>query len=338
MRRIATWLLVGAVAALGVAAGIDALRGDVEPERAEPEARSEPAAAESGSAERTLVDARADLRDAGVSGVLTYADEACRLHSVTLPDLEPHPGPRGEACIFESTVGNEFVFAEPSGGSYGDPTPRCRGGWVELLLPDGSLLARARGRCGFAWRPDGTPTFLRGGEVMQFAPCADDGPGEFPIRCSRAVVSRADLAREFRRASWIGFDLVVEELRWLTDTRFAAVVGARRGPSTDHVLAVFEGRRLVHLPGFGYEALSSLRPSPSGAFVAARIGQAGIAVVDRDGRPTRPAIRTGSALTWSPDERWIAEATADGIYVFRADEPNPAILLVPIVARDLVWR
>jgi len=338
MRRIATWLLVAAVVALGVAAGVDALRGNAETAREVVEPRAEQAVVARRPAAEPLEGARSDLRAAGVTGVLTYADEDCRLHSVTLPDLEPYPAPQGEACTFAATVGNELVVGDASSSRDGVPTQRCRQGWVELVMADGALYARARGACGVTWRPDGTPTFLRGGEVMQFARCAGDGLGTYPVRCSRRLVSHADLAREFRRASWAGVRLAVEEVLWLSETRFAAVVGARRGRVTDHVLAVFEGRRLVHLPGFGYEALSRLRPSPSGAYVAARIGPAGIAVVDRDGRPVRPAIRTGGALTWSPDERWIAEATADGIYVFRADERNPAILHVPIVARDLVWR
>lgn len=338
MRRIATWLLVGAVVALGVAAGIDALRGEAEPGRATAEAEPDPSTTRSAPVEPTLVDARADLRAAGVSGVLTYADEDCRLHSVTLPDLEPHPGPEGETCTVGSTVGNEFLFGESPPAPYGGPTYRCRRGWIELLTPDNSILARARGACQVAWRPNGSPTFLRNGEVMRFAACPEDSPGTVPIRCSRAVLTHAYLAREFLRASWIGFEFAVEELQWLSDARFAAIVRARRGRASDDVLAVFEGRRLVFLPGFGYDGLAGLRPSPSGAFVAARIGRGGLAVVDRDGRPARPAVRTGDALAWSPDERWIAEATSDGIYVFRADERNPAILHVPIVARDLVWR
>jgi hypothetical protein len=60
--------------------------------------------------------------------------------------------------------------------------------------------------------------------------------------------------------------------------------------------------------------------------------------VDRDGGYVRLALGTGDALAWSPDEEWIAEATADGIYVYPADEPNPRFIHISIVARDLVWR
>lgn len=323
---------------------MDALRGGDDPERASTE--TEPPAArtetEAETTERTLVEARADLRAAGVpAGVLTYADEDCRLHYVTLPDLGPHPGPEGSSCSFDSTVGDEYVFAGQPPDPFGVALSlRCRRGTVQLRMPNGDLYARALGACGIAWRPDGTPTFLHGGEVMQFAPCPGAEPGALPARCSRTLLSRADLRREFRRARWIRFDFRVDELHWLSDRRFAAIVhaGPREGPGAD-LLAVFESRRLVSRPLFAYDDLGGLRPSPSGALVAARIGSAGgLAVVGRRGQAVRLAMRHGQALTWSPDERWIAEATADGIYIFRADDPSPVFVHVPIVARDLVWR
>lgn len=95
MRRIATWLLVGAVAALGVAAAVDALRGDVEPAR---EARpSQPTTTTPGLTGQTGP-AAARLRDARITGVLTYADDDCRLRAVSLPDLEPARAPSFEMC------------------------------------------------------------------------------------------------------------------------------------------------------------------------------------------------------------------------------------------------
>lgn len=340
MRGTATWLLVGALAALGVAAGADALRSLGGPERgaSEPPAETAPEP-EPEPAEEALADARAELRAAGVpAGVLTYADEQCRLHSVTLPDLAPHPGSREERCTFGSMVGSEFAFGGPPPYPFGSLAALCRGEEVELRLPNRGLFARARGSCPLVWRPDGTPTFLRGGEVMRFAPCPGDEPGALPLRCSRRLVSRTDLARELRRARWTGSDFRVEEFHWLSDRRLIATVRVGRVGGAE-LLGVFDGRRLVSSPRFAYEDLAGLRPSPSGAFVAARIeSPGGLLVVDRRGRPVRLAMRHGDALAWSPDERWIAQATADGIYVFRADEPSPEFLHLPIVARDLVWR
>ena len=92
MGRTATWLLVAAVAARGVAAAVDALRGEGEHVVAAPTNGAVPdRAAESGTAVR-------QLREAGVIGVLTYSDEDCRLHAVSLPELEPVEAPAFEMC------------------------------------------------------------------------------------------------------------------------------------------------------------------------------------------------------------------------------------------------
>jgi hypothetical protein len=289
--------------------------------------------------ERTLVDARDDLDSAGVPvGVLTYADEGCRLHSVTLPDLAPHPGPEGRACVFNSTVGNELAFGQAPRSPSGDLRLRCRRGAVELVAPSNLLYARAPGRCGVAWKPDGTPTLLRGGELMRFASCSGE-LGEYPVRCARTVLSLDDLGRELRRARWRGFDFRIEEVHWLSNRRFAAIVRTRSVGGSADLLAVFEDGRLVSGPAFAYERLAGIRPSPAGDFVSARIlDPGGLVVVNRDGVPVRLAMRHGDAITWSPDEAWIAEATADGIYVFRADDPSPQFIQIPVVALDLVWR
>jgi len=279
---------------------VDALLGGDEPRQA----TTEPpiAAVEAEETERTLVDARAELREAGVpSGVLTYADERCRLRYVTLPDLGPHPGSEGRSCKFDSTVGDELAFGgqppDPFGGGL---TLRCRRGEVELRLPTGDSFARAPGKCGIAWRPDGRPTFLRSGEVMQFAPCPGNEPEALPMRCTRTVLSRGDLRRELRRALWTTFDFRVHEIHWLRNRRFAAIISARSASDNVDLLAIFQGRRLVSGPPFAYEDLDGIRPSPSGDLVAARIeSPGGLAVVDRRGRPVHLAMRHGQALTWS---------------------------------------
>jgi hypothetical protein len=95
MRRIATWLLVAAVVALGVVAAFDALRG-------EEVVVSEPPPTTTTVAIRALTGqagpAAARLREAEVAGVLTYADDDCRLSAVSLPDLEPVRAPSFEMC------------------------------------------------------------------------------------------------------------------------------------------------------------------------------------------------------------------------------------------------
>jgi hypothetical protein len=319
---------------------VDALRGGDEPERAS-EVETRPTTSQPEPAEGTLVEASAELRKAGIpAGVLTYADERCRVRTITLPDLDVREGAVAQACEFRSTVGNEIAFRRQPGAPQGSLVPRCRRGGVELRMRGGGgLFARAPGRCAIAWHPAGLPTFLHRGEVKAFAPCPGAEPGTLPLRCTQTLLARADLTRELRRARWTSFDFRVEELHWLDDRRFAAIVRARSAGDDADLLAVFEGRRLITEPPFAYDDLSGIRPSPSGDVVSARIPDTGgIITVDRDGEPVRLALRHGNAVTWSPDEEWIAEATADGIYVFRAGEDSPEFFHIPIVARDLVWR
>ena len=318
---------------------MDALRGGDEPVRpAAEEAEPREVTTFAEPAEETLVDAREDLDRAGVpAAVLTYADEDCRLHSVTLPDLGPHPGPAGRSCSFTSTVGNELSLGEAPRSPDGQMRLRCRGGSVELVAPGNFLYARAPGRCGIAWKPDGTPTFDRGGELMRLAACPHE-LGEYPVRCAQTLLSEADLARKLRRAGWVRFDFRIDEVHWLSNRRLATIVRASsRGGGAD-LLAVLEAGRLVSEPTFAYDDLSALRPSPLGTYVAARIATGGLAVVDRAGRPVRLAMTHGLSVTWSPDEEWIAQATDDGVYVFRSGDRSPVFVNLPIIARDLVWR
>jgi hypothetical protein len=118
MRRIATWLLVAAVVALGVVAAFDALRSE------EFVAREPPPPATTAGATAAVQGltgqagpAAARLRDAQVAGVLTYADDDCRLSAVSLPDLEPVRAPSFEMCRPATdsgglgTVGGDVVWA-----------------------------------------------------------------------------------------------------------------------------------------------------------------------------------------------------------------------------------
>lgn len=324
MRRILTWLLLGAVVALGAAAGIDALRGG-EPKRAERRSAT-PARAETttGPASPEAAVAVA-LREAGISGILEFSDEDCETHAVSLPDLTARPSGVGGACSFADTA-NATDYAVG-----------CNGGRVSIDDPRQAPYALVRADCEPAWKPDGRPTLLRDGEVVEPHPCPDGGI--VPMRCSRELLSGEDLVRELRGAGWRGFRFAVEELLWLSDSRAAAIVRARSRDDRGELLVVFDSRRLVTAPTAAYEDLAALRLSPSRSFVAAQIADpGGIVVVDRDGAPVRPLVRHGSGLAWSPDERWIAEATEEGVYVFPADGGTPRVYVLPIVARDLIWR
>ncbi len=320
MRHAATWLLVAAVGGLAAAAGVDALRGGGE---AEADAQR---AAHAESARVRFADVAGRLRAAGIRGVLTYADEDCGLRALTLPDLEPHAAPQGKSCRFAVSPGGTLRF----GREVGDPqrylTARCVEGEVEVAVVSGRVLDRVPG-CAPAWRPDGTLTVVRRGELVWLSR---------DVRHQRLLLSRRNLLRDLRSGIWEPARVSIKEVLWLSDTRLAAIL--RLSPGGE-LLAVVDRGRLLSPSISQYAELAGLRSSPSGRLVTARIaGRGGVAIVDRNGRPAQLALRSGTAVAWSPDERWAAEATADGIYFFRADERNPRFIHLPIVARDLVWR
>jgi hypothetical protein len=93
VRRTATWLLIGAVAALGLAAAVDAFRE--EPERV---SRARTPATDSPSLSGGTEPLARRLREEGVSGVLTYSDEDCRLRALSLPELERIRAPSFVIC------------------------------------------------------------------------------------------------------------------------------------------------------------------------------------------------------------------------------------------------
>jgi hypothetical protein len=93
VRGWGTWLLVVALAGLGLVATVDALVGEGDsPRRAARSATTVPLLAEQPEL------AVSQLRQAAVEGVLTYSDEECRLHAVSLPELEPRRAPRIQIC------------------------------------------------------------------------------------------------------------------------------------------------------------------------------------------------------------------------------------------------
>jgi hypothetical protein len=352
MRRIVTWCLVGAVAALGLAAGIDVLRGGGEPE---PAAAPGPKATTTGGEpfsttapeppEDMLAEARVDLEAAGVpQGKLTYADEDCRNHVVRMPGLQPDGPPGGYVgrCRYRAVVGGLVETFGPTRSPDWNVRAECRGGRLSLLADvfgarKPELVARARG-CGAAWKPDGTVTFIDDGEVRRFARCRGDARTA-PLRCSEPVLTRPELARQLRGAPWSGYVLGIKELHWLTNESFAAIMRARSAGGASDYLVIVERGRLVGEPTFAYADLGGIRPSPSGHVVAAYDEErGGLVVVNRSGESVQLAMDHGNGIAWSPDEKWIAEATEGGIYVFRAGENSPEFIQIPFIARDLLWE
>jgi hypothetical protein len=74
--------------------------------------------------------------------------------------------------------------------------------------------------------------------------------------------------------------------------------------------------------------------SPSGDLLA-RATSRGLQVL-KDGRRFTLPIEA-HALAWSPDERWLAAAGDDEVYVIRVINRDMRIRRLPIAAADLAW-
>ena len=328
MRRLRSWIVVAAVGALALAATVDALRS----ERSVPAPR--PAAAETQTLRGDAAAVAGELREEGVRGVLTYSDEACAVHAVVLPDLREHPAPAERSCRFAASAGNVFSVGPAVPDPRSSLVASCDGGAVEVRTRYGMLVGRAAG-CAPSWKPSGILTGLRDGAVVELH--VRRGPKTL---VPRLVVSREALTRALSRTPWRLRRPEFQEVAWLSDKRFAAVVSdAGRG---EDVLAFFEhGRFLSALP-FTYTGLFDLRVSPRARYVAAKIGDEenvrGLLVLDAKGRYVSLGLRTGRAIAWSPDEQWMAVAAADGVYVLAAVERTPRLIRLPLIASDVFWR
>jgi hypothetical protein len=274
-RRWVTWAVVGGLAALGLAAAVDALRE--EPEAVKTQAGTTTV---SGLAAE-LGPVVGQLREAGVSGVLTYSDEDCRLHAVSLPGLEPVRGPSFEMCRPATSTG-------------------------ELGILDGDVVWAGLGY--------GAVQVVISQEEL-----------------SEAILGTAQAGRDsFRAVQAVSLD----------GERTLVLADSALGPE-ERVLAAFDGlpARFAHLSWLAAGAWG-IRPSPGGSYYALlRSEVPGTQVFTRDGRAVEAADRLPPArgVAWSPDERWTALATADGVYVFPSERPRWPVIRVPLVVRDLDW-
>ena len=311
MRQRATWLVVLAVSALGIAAGVDALSGDEGskggPAAAPPTTRSTSTEA-AGPAQETAA-------AGGFSGVLYYTDAGCRLRAVRLTVLDDAPAPPWRGCRFSLSPDGSKVA--PAGAHW---------------QANGELFPTAPGRPASSVTPGGRLTFMRGDNLVD----ARNGAVIVPeALLARALMTTPNIPEDRRL-----FRFRVEETAWLSETRVAAILSAdvRFGPQDEEILAVFDDRRLVNVNWGGH--ISQLRTSPRGGFIAVRSSdRAGFLLFDANGDPVpAPPVTGYRAIAWSPDESWAALATRASIYVFRPGESELRLRRLPIVAHDLAWR
>ncbi len=341
MRRWTTWLLVGALAALASVAVADALRGS-------------PKAVESKAPTLSVpLIPRNEPASSAMSGVLYYSDAAdeCRLAGVTLPDLRnpafdvpTREPPKLRACLFSlSRDGRNGLSGEaewsPEGGMYA----RERGRLIELGSPETDEPLRFPGRAP-AFKPDGTFTYVRGNEVVEWTTSCPPGARLFTLpgdnataRCPEVVLGE----RDFKGAG-ISADpgpLVPKDLAWLSDTRLVTVLGDAGIRGYREHVALFDGTTLQGEAFSEFGEGLRIEASPRGGFFTAWYGHSLVTIRNENGESiVFPPVARVRALTWSPDERWTAVATEKSVFVFRTDEGEARVRRLPIVASDLAWR
>jgi hypothetical protein len=336
MRRWPTWLLVGALVALGSVAVADALRGDgtkVVPRPMTPATvalitRNEPAAS-------------------GLSGVLYYsnAEDDCRLDGLSLPDLGNAPPPKVRSCRFSLSRDGQAAFPDdaewsPQGGMYA----REDDNMIELGSSASHQALHFPGSAP-AFKPDGTFTYVRENEVVEWTTSCPRGSRLFTLpgdnataRCRRVVLSTGDLRRARIGGEGSG-PLIPKDLAWLSDRRFVTVVGDAGISGHREHLSVIDGGQLIGAVISEFGEGMHVEASPHGNFFTAWYGDSLVTIRDRNGDlvtfPTIPRVR---GLTWSPDERWTAVATEHSVFVFRTNTSEASVRRLPIVAYELAWR
>jgi hypothetical protein len=329
MRRWPTWLVVGALAALGAVAAADALRGG----ETRVVAPKEPHERQASAPEETATEP---------NGVLYYsnAKDDCRLDGLSLPDLGNAPPPKLRSCRFSLSPDGLAVatgrLAWSSRGLYA----RERRDRIELGSPASSRTVAVLGRAP-AFKPEGTFTYARGEAVIAWTTDCAPGSALFTLpadnataRCRRVIFTSSQLRRGLPDDP--GDPITIRQLAWLSETRVALVVSVDLGPSD--IVAVLEGRKLVAATPRIFGRLR-IETSPRGGYYSVWTGDDLFTIRDRNGlRIAFPSLPGVHALTWSPDERWTAAATEHSVYLFRTNDDETPVRRLPILARDLAWR
>jgi hypothetical protein len=334
MRRWPTWLLVGALVALGAVAAADALRDE--------NRHDGPA-----SSDAIAMAAADDLREVG-AGTLYFTDAGCRLRALRLPALRPAQAPEWTRCTFSlSPSGRSVLPADAAWHPQGRMYARSSSGRVEVASFSPPWNFRFEGTAP-AFKPNGTLTFVRGNNVIEWARCSPVSSdavafaADTTSRCPRVVVSRLQLleATHFGSEPLSETPFTVEAVAWLDDVRFAAILEGLEGP-TQVVVAIYDGRRLIRGTAGFVASFGDLSASSRRLFAFTRNDRLeGFSVMGADASSLLPlpGFRDVHALGWSPNGRWLAVATRASVYLMDTLDPDRRALRIPLAARDLAWR
>jgi hypothetical protein len=340
LRRLASIALTVAIAALVVAAVLDAVVRDDGEGRAD------------GFPGRDELSPR--LRSLGISGRLLYTDDTCRMRVLALPDLVAGRPPENAnvGCSFSaSPSGSRVASFAARWDRSGRLIARCRGAVVDFVEEEGARPHGFFDGCAPAWRPGGSVRFVgedriveaagsltlgRDGELLQVTGC---DTRDLPP-CELVLLTRSDLLRAARRhpnaadaASEIS--VAVQDAVWLSRSRVVVllVITIASGPR-EQLVAIFDGRRLVatrsRLAG---EATALEARDPLVVAQPDEVFRPDGTTVDM---PSFTGVRTTAV---SPDARWVAVASRSAVHLVRlARGPGVRIVDLPVRARDLAWR
>jgi hypothetical protein len=322
-----TWIVVAAVAAVGIAAVVDALPGRSEPPTATVASPPRPSAPN--------VSGRLDSE-----GTLYYTDDLCRLRGLRLPRAEPVEVPEWDECSFSlSPDGQSILGAGVLWEPQGSKRAAGIGGLVYVVSDPAGWEYRFRGDEP-AYKPDGTLTFVRNGEVVELTGYCR--PRRKAPWCERVLLTSRDLFGSLR-APIESAD--VKEIAWLTPTRLVAVLAL----GDEELIAVYDGRELIRTPRDLGGRFTEISVSPRRQYAAVRVARpSGFVLIDRDARPFtltevrrdstgRPPFTGGRAITWSPDDAWTAIARRETVVLFRMGRESPDVVHITLSAHDLAW-
>jgi hypothetical protein len=349
-------LIVGALAAIAVAALVDTLQGgDGGGESTLPRG--------SGQEQLTLTGPNVPAPGALPGSLAVVEAGDCRLRVISFEDASlGEPGAQTLCRVWASPSSPLAVVAT----SRGERADLRELSLIDLDDPsdDGRTLGSARGEV--AWSPDGgqiawcslegatSVLELESGARREVPGCdpayAPDGAlltrpdGEAELwRDGEPLLTADDLGRGFEPGTTGPVELVEYDVS--RDGAIAATVARPLPTGTSVVLELWRDGSLgasfdlpaVHGPGntrFG----GFLRFSPAGNELAVGYtpGAGALTLVDLDlERLVIPEIDQ-SGLTWSPDGAWLALAVGDEIHVYGATKDEPTYVL-PIAAQSIAW-
>jgi hypothetical protein len=347
MRSPATWVVVGALLVIALVAAVDGLRG--EPPISSPSRETPTQRSPEGVRGPPPIDDRSavagELAVARIGGTLYVTDRDCRLWALDLPTLtwraeRSAPAPN---CRFAlSPTDRRALFGDADWAPSGDLGAVERDGRTEVSSVASGWSFEFEGSEP-AFRPDGTLTFVRDGELwgwvegrcppgaatVVFRSFGTEGAEE---RCARVLLSRTKLRRAFRQGVAAVRDPSLSEAVWL-DAR-TAVVHVQGRVAGDGIAVLVDGEVRARQAVFGGQ-VSDLEASPLGTRVALRFGDT-VFVFDRrlQDAGTRPGAGGGQAIAWPPNQRFTLVATDSSVYVMRPGEP---MIQIPVAVSDIAW-